>query len=315
MVRFLLRRLAILVATLLVSSFAIFAALSLAPGDPIATLAGDRELPPESVAALEERFNLDEPFLERYALWLGNAVQGDLGISIRLRTEVSDLIAARAPTTAGLVLYASLLILVAGIGLGLLAALRPGGVDSAVLVATAITAAIPSFVAAVVLLSVFAVELGWFPSFGNGSGLWDRIWHLTLPAVALAMASLGLIARITRATVREELGREHVETAIGRGIPYMLVIRRHALRNAAMPILTVAGLTIASLIAVSAIVERAFSLNGLGAYLVNAALSKDFAVVQGIALVLVTAFVVVNALVDVLYAVLDPRVRAGGAAR
>jgi peptide/nickel transport system permease protein len=184
-----------------------------------------------------------------------------------------------------------------------------------VIVFTTVLAAVPSFVAAIVLISVFAVHLGWFPALGPGQGFADQIWHLTLPAIALAASSLAIVARITRVSVRGEFGREHVQTAVSRGIPRRLVIRRHVLRNAAIPITTVAGITIASLIAVSAVVERAFALDGLGATLVQAAQTKDFAVVQGIALVLVTAFVVVNLIVDILYAVLDPTVSLGATAR
>ena len=314
MIRFLARRLVMLFVTLLVSSFAIFSSLYIAPGNPIAVLSGGRSLPPGSVKILEHRYHLDDPFLVRYWHWLTGVLHGDLGISIALRENVSDLIRARISTTAELVLYASILILVAGIGIGVLAALRPGFVDAGALVVTTVSAAIPSFVAAIVLISVFAVNLGWFPALGNGNGVLDQIKHLTLPAVALALSSVALVARVTRTAVLEELQGEHVQTAISRGIPYPLVVRRHVLRNAAIPITTVAGLTVASLIALSAVVERAFSLNGLGAYLVNAALSKDFAVVQGISLVLVAAFVVTNTVVDLLYALLDPRVTLGSRA-
>ena len=179
---------------------------------------------------------------------------------------------------------------------------------------TSISAAIPSFVAAIVLILVFSVKLGWFPTIGTGTGFAGTAYHLTLPAFALALSSLAIVARVTRSSVRDELGREHVQTAVSRGIPYPQLVRRHVLRNAAIPITTISGITIASLIALAAVVERAFSLNGLGAYLVAASSSKDFAVVQGISLILVTAFVVVNVLVDILYAVLDPRVSLGSRA-
>ena len=159
------------------------------------------------------------------------------------------------------------------------------------------------------------MRLRWFPALGNGTSLLSNVRHFTLPAFALAVASLAIVARVTRAAVREEGGREHVQTAVSRGIPARYVIWRHIVRNAAIPITTITGITIASLIAVAAVVEVAFSLNGLGAYLVQAAESKDIAVVQGISLVLVTAFVVVNLLVDVLYAVLDPRVTLGSPPR
>jgi peptide/nickel transport system permease protein len=304
-----------LVATLVVSSFVIFSALYLAPGNPIAVLSGGRTLPAASIKVLEARYHLNDPFLTQYWLWLKGVAHGDFGISIALRENVSTLIASRIGTTAALVLYASLLILVIGIGLGLAAGLRRGFLDTSVLAVTAVSAAIPSFVAAIVLILLFSVKLTLFPSLGDGQGLFGTIYHLTLPAVALAISSLAIVARVTRASVREEFGREHVQTAVSRGIPYRQLVRRHVLRNAAIPITTISGITVASLIAIAAVVERAFGLNGLGAYLVSAANSKDFAVVQGISLVLVTAFVVVNVLVDVLYAILDPRVSLGSRAQ
>jgi peptide/nickel transport system permease protein len=312
--KFAVRRVAMLVAALLVSSFVIFASLELAPGDPLATLSGGRTLPPETLAQLRSEYHLDDPFLTRYVHWLGGVLHGDLGTSIALREPVSTLIGERAGVTIQLVLYAALLIVVFGVGLGVAAGLRRGIADHAIVVSTTIGAATPSFVAAIVLLSVFAVNLGWFPALGAGNGIGERIQHLTLPAVALALSALAIVVRVTRASVRTEMGREHVQTAVSRGIPSSLVVRRHVLRNAAIPVTTVVGITVTSLIALSAVVERAFSLNGLGAALLQAALSKDFAVVQGIALVLVAAFVVANALVDLLYAVLDPRVALGSRA-
>ena len=165
------------------------------------------------------------------------------------------------------------------------------------------------------LVAVFAVQLGWFPALGNGGGL-----RSTTSGTSRCRRSRWrsprsrIVARVTRAAVREEAGREHVQTAVSRGIPYRASVRRHILRNAAIPITTITGITIASLIALDAVVETAFSLNGLGAYLVKAAQDKDLAVVQGISLVLVIAFVVVNVVVDLLYAALDPRVSLGSGA-
>lgn len=305
-------RLARLVAALLISSFVIFSAASLAPGSPLAALSNGRTLPPEQQEQLRARFHLDDPFLLRYFKWLGNALHGDFGISVASRDEVSRLISSRIWITGQLVLYASVLILVIGIGLGLLAGLRRGLADSCVLVLTALLAAVPAFVAATVLTILFVTELGWFPALGEGKGFGDRMLHLTLPATALALSSVALVARVTRAAVREEFGREHVQTAESRGIPRRQLVRRHVVRNAAVPITTISGLTVASLFALSAIVERAFSVNGLGSYLVKAAGTKDIAVVQGISMVIVVAFVVINLLVDLLYLVLDPRIRSQG---
>jgi peptide/nickel transport system permease protein len=303
-----------LVAALVVSSFVIFASLDLAPGNPLSSLSGGRTLPPDAVAQLRAQYHLDDPFLSRYWHWLTAALHGDLGTSIALREPVATVIGDRAGVTAALVLYAALIIVVLGVGLGLVSGLRRGALDTSIVAATSILAAIPSFVAAIILLSVFSVNLGWFPALGAGEGFGGRVEHLTLPAIALALSAMAIVVRVTRVSVRVELGREHVQTAIGQGIPYPQVIRRHVLRNAAIPVTTVVGITITSLIALSAVVERAFNLNGLGAALVQAALSKDLAVVQGIALVFVAAFVVANALVDLLYAVMDPRVAIGSRA-
>ncbi|MDX6725890.1 MAG: peptide/nickel transport system permease protein [Baekduia sp.] len=313
--RFAARRAAMLVAALLVSSFVIFGSLDLSPGDPLSTLSGGRTLPPEAVAQLRAQYHLDDPFLTRYWDWItGVVLHGDLGTSIAYRESVSAVIGARLGTTLDLVLYAALLIVVLGVGLGVVAGLKRGLLDTSIVTGTTIFAAVPSFVAAIVLLSVFSVNLGWFPALGSGDGGMDTVKHLTLPAIALALSAMAIVVRVTRVSVRTELGREHVQTAVSRGIPYPLVVRRHVLRNAAIPVTTVVGITITSLIALSAVVERAFSLDGLGAALVQAALSKDFAVVQGIALVFVAAFVVANAIVDVLYAFLDPRVALGSRA-
>src|SRR5581483_3947340 len=300
-----------LIVSLLVASFVIFAAIYLAPGNPLAALSGGRTIPPDSLRILEQRYHLDQPFFVQYWYWLGNALHGNLGISITLRENVSDLIASRISTTAGLVLYASILIIAFGVALGVVSGLRPGILDNTVLVITAVSASLPAFVAAIVLILVFAVQLQWFPSLGNGVGFFDQVRHLTLPAVALAVSSLAIVARVTRAAIREESRREHVQTAVSRGIPTAQLIRRHVLRNAAIPIATISGITVASLIALAAVVEVVFGLGGLGAYLVKSAQSKDLAVVQGISLLLVTAFVAVNVLVDFLYAVLDPRVTLG----
>ena len=309
--RFAIRRLAMLVISLLVASFGIFGSMYLAPGTPLAALGGSKGLSPQAQAVLEQRYHLNAPFFTQYWDWLTGALHGDLGISIQLNENVSTLIGTRAATTASLVLYASLIICVLGIGIGVLAGLKPGKLDTSVLVATSISAALPAFVAATLLTLLFAVEVRWFPALGNGVGLLDNVRHFTLPAFALALSSLAVVARVTRAAVREEAGREHVQTAISRGISLRQIVRRHILRNAAIPVATVFAITIASLIAVAAVVETAFSLDGLGSQLIQSAQDKDLAVVQGISLLLVAAFVVANTAADMLYAVLDPRVTLG----
>lgn len=311
--RYILRRLVLLVLSLFVSSFVIFAAMYAAPGNALAALSGGRSLPPEAIAALEERYHLNEPLLVQYWYWLKAAVQGDFGTSIALRENVSSAIAARLPVTLELVIYAALIITVVGIALGVISGIRPGFLDKTIVLGATTAAAIPAFVAAIALTAFFSVQLGWFPVIGEGSGgLLDRVYHLTLPAIALAVSAVAIVARVTRAAIREEAGKEHVQTALSRGLPRSKIIRSHILRNAAIPITTVTGITIASLIAISAVVETAFGLNGIGAFLVSSANSKDLAVVQAISLLLVMAFIVVNLFVDLLYAVLDPRVSVPG---
>jgi peptide/nickel transport system permease protein len=311
MPRFLVGRLAGLVLTLVASSFLIFSSLYLAPGDPVSTLSGGRTLPPEAVQALRHQYHLEDPFPTRYLSWLGDLVHGDPGESLVFNAKVADLIAARAQTTAMLVAMASVLILGVGVTLGLVAGIRGGLLDKGILLATVIGQAVPSFVAAIVLIWLFAVQLGWFPAIGSGAGLAGRLQHLTLPAIALALAQLTYVARIARAATREEMGREHVETARARGLAPSQIARRHVVRNAMIPIVTVSGLTVAGLLTTTVVVERAFNLDGVGSLLVEAVVRKDFAVVQAVSLILVTAFVVVNTLVDLLNGVLDQRVGLG----
>jgi peptide/nickel transport system permease protein len=311
MPRFLVRRLVGLVVTLAASSFLVFSSLYLAPGDPISTLSGGRTLPPEAVQALRRQYRLDDPFLTRYVAWLGDAIRGGLGESFVFNASVSDLIASRVGTTVLLVAMASVLIVGVGTTLGVVAGLRGGLLDKGLLLTTVIGQAVPSFVAAIVLIWLFAVQLPWFPAIGSGEGFAGRLRHLTLPAVALALAYLAYVARIARAATREELRREHVETARARGLSPSQIARRHVLRNAMIPIATVSALTVAGLLATTVVVERAFNLDGLGSLLVEAVVRKDVAVVQAVSLVLVAAFVVVNTLVDLLHGVLDPRVELG----
>ena len=309
------RRLVALAATLLATSFIVYGSIYLSPGSPVSAVTGGRPLPPATIAAINKEYGFDKPFLVRYWDWLTGVLHGDFGTSIVFRQDVWSLIEPRIGTTTFLVVYSGLMILAVGVALGVLSALHKGRTDTVILGVTAVGTSTPSFVAAIVLISIFTLQLGWLPALGGGSGFVDELKHMTMPAVALALAGVAYVARLTRAAANEELAREHVETARSRGIPERLVIRRHVLRNALIPITTVAGLTIASLIAGTVVVENAFALNGLGSYLVQAAQNKDFAVVQGISLVLVVLFVVVNTIVDIAYALLDPRVAIGSRAQ
>ena len=315
--RFLARRLAMLAASLLVASFVIFGAMYLAPGSALAALSGGRALPAASVAILDQRYHLNAPFLVQYGYWLDGVVHGNLGhldhaprerVHADRQPDLDDRRAGalrepdhlrgrhRARRHRGPAARLA--------GHDRAGDHRGDGGDPVV---RRLDRADPA-----VRGQARLVPRARRRARAAGSSATCKTF--TLPAVALALSSLAIVARVTRAAIREEAEREHVQTAISRGIPMRQVIQRHILRNAAIPITTVSAITVASLIAVSAVVETAFSMNGLGAYLVQAAQSKDLAVVQGISLVLVAAFVVVNLLADLLYAVLDPRVKLGARA-
>jgi peptide/nickel transport system permease protein len=306
-VRFVAGRAAALVATLVVASVVIYALLFVAPGDPATLLVGGARPSPAAVAEIHREYHLDDPFFVSYARWVGGVAHGDLGRSLVYRDSVGHLLGGRIGNTLLLVVYAALLILVAGIGSGLLAGLRGGRVGTVVTVSSSVAMAVPTFVVAVVLIAIFSTRLTWFPVFGSGSGLGDKLWHLTLPAVSLAFVYVSWVSRVTQASVRAELRAEHVETARSRGLPEPWLIRRHVLRNASAPILAVSGLTIAGLFAATAVAEQAFGVNGIGALLVDSASKQDLAVVQALSLLMVAAFVVVNTVVDVANAMLDPR--------
>jgi peptide/nickel transport system permease protein len=297
------------VLTLLVSSVVIYGALYLSPGSPLGFLTGGHSLPPAQIKQVEAFYHLNESFLPGYWHWLMGILHGNFGDSVIVHQSVWSLISPRLGSTVFLLVYAGLLVLLFGLGLGIIAAIRGGKADAGITALTSVAIATPSFVFALVLITLFAVGTKWFPVSGSGSGVADRLWHLTLPAIVLATTSLGYVTQLTRTAVRSELNREHVDTARARGIPEHLVISRHVVRNAMIPIVTLTSVTLAVLIAGLAVVEDVFGLNGIGSYLVQAVSQHDFPVVQAICLLLVAAFVITSAIVDLLYPLIDPRVR------
>ncbi len=303
------KQVASVLIALLLSSFLVFSALTAAPGDTITFLSGGRTLSPEAIEALNQEYRLDEPFFPRYWHWLGDVSQGDFGRSLISKVPVSKLIEPRVGTTVLLIAMAGLITIISGIVLGLLAGLRGPHTRALVNGAANFAMATPAFVAASVLIAVFSVGLGWFPVFGSGSGFFDQVYHLFLPSVALALGGAAYIGRVAAVSIERAADSEYVETARARGIPRSAIIRRHVLRNAMIPIVTVAGITVAGLIATSVVVEAAFGLDGLGSLLVKSVLAKDFAVVQAISLLLVAGFLVTNLAIDLLYTRLDPRLR------
>ncbi|GAA1448600.1 ABC transporter permease [Leifsonia poae] len=311
-----LGKLGSLLLTLFLASLLVFFSRFLVPGDPISFLLRGRKPSPQAVADLTAQYGLDLPPWQQYVNWVGGILHGDFGRSLQYRQDVATVVGERLPVTFGLVLIAGLIITVVGLAAGVVAALNKGRMlDRAVLVGLTVLAAIPSFVGSIVLISVFAVQLGWFPSFGSGDGFVDTIYHLVLPSIALAIVFIVLVGKVTRTSMVDQLAREHVEVATSRGLTRATVIRRHVLRNAIGPIVTVSGVLVAGLLVASTIVESAFGLAGIGSLLVQSVDRLDFPVVQAIVLLVVTAFVVVNAIVDILEPVIDPRSAAGAGAR
>lgn len=296
--------------TLMVASFIIFAAMYAAPGDPVTFLIGNPEnITPERIAAVRAEFHLDQPLLAQYWLWLSGVLTGDLGTSFRYHQPVAAIMSSRLPATLSLVAYAAVLFTIIGVGLGVLAAIRRGrAADSAVIGGTTLAASFPSFVVGILLVSVFSVQLGWFPVTGAGDGLLDSLYHLTLPAIALAIGALAIVSRVTRQSMVEQLDSEHVEAARSTGMSSARIVLRHVLRNAWGPILTMVAIVIASMLAGTVVVESVFGISGIGSLLVDAINTHDFPVVQAVLLYMVVAYMVVTTLVDLLLPLLDPRI-------
>lgn len=297
------------VVTLFVASLVIYGALQLVPGDPVIALSGGRRLTPDQIETLREEFGLDQSFVGGYIHWLAGTLHFDFGNSLQYGSSVKSLLSSRFGVSAVLIAYSATLTIVIGLAVALASAARGGAVDRIGLYVSSVASAMPPFVSAVVLLSVFSVKLGWFPAVGGGEGLVDRLYHLTLPAVALAIGSFGVLARIGRAAFLEELTREHVEVARSRGVKESEVLRRHVLRNALGPLATLIALLLSSLFVGTAVAETAFGLNGVGSLLVQSVERRDLPVVQAIALLAVALFVVTSTAVDLLMPLIDPRVK------
>ncbi|WP_432180302.1 ABC transporter permease [Streptomyces sp. NBC_00063] len=309
--RFTVRRLAEMAATLLGASFVIFGAMYLAPGSPASFLLSGRSASPDALRAVNEQYHLDDPFAVRYLRWLGQLLHGDFGRSITYRTDVSRLLADRLPSTLLLVTMALVLVVVIGLALGRIGAVRGGATDATILVTTTLAVGTPSFVAAVVLQGVFAVRLHWFPAGGTGEGLGQLLWHLTLPAVALSLYLIGMLARVTRSAMLDVLGQEHVTVALSRGVPKRHVISRHVFRNALGTVLTTGGLIVSTLLVCTVLVESAFGVGGIGQLLELSITTKDFPTVQAISLTMVGLFMAVNLVVDLVHPLVDPRISLG----
>jgi peptide/nickel transport system permease protein len=310
MIVFVLRRLVAAIPLLLITSFIVFAFIQIAPGSPEQIILGGHNVDAATLQSIRDRYHLDDPFLVQYWHWLQDVAHGDLGQSIVFRDSVSNVVRPRILPTIELAVYALMLIAVFGLSTGIVSGVRRGSrTDAAVSGLMLVGSSISTYVSGILLIAVFAVALGWFPVFGLGDSGVDRVYHLTLPAIALAIALTALVSRATRASLGQTMGQEFIETARSRGFSERRVIGKHALRNALIPVLTITGLVFGFLISGAVLVEYTFGLNGLGALLIQAVRTKDFPVVQAITLLFTVAFIFINLVVDILYAIVDPRVR------
>ena len=305
MLIFVARRVLAVVPVLFGVTLAVFSMLFLVPGDPVKMMLAEFVTNPDQIAQMRAQLHLDEPILQQYGRFVGNAVRGDLGTSIRSRRPVATEIAENVGSTAQLALASMAVAIGLGIPLGLIAALgRNSWLDVAAMVVALLGVAMPSFWLGLLLIFGFSLHLGWFPATGGGD-----LHHLVLPAVTLGMIAAAIIARLTRSSMLEVLGQDYVRTARAKGLAWWGVVVRHALKNALIPIVTIFGLQFGNLLAGAVIVETVFSRPGLGRLVVGGILAKDFPLVQGAVLFVAVAYVLINVLVDVAYAFVDPRIR------
>ncbi len=303
--RYLIRRVLQFIPVFFGATFLLFALVFIMPGDPIRALSGDKPLEPAVIEALQERYHLDKPFYQQYAIYITNVMQGDFGADFRGR-PVSDIMKQRLPVTIRLALLAFVFEVVIGLMAGILAGVRKGKFfDNLVLISTLIVIAIPIFVLGFMAQIIFGLKLGWFPISGYRQGLQS----LLLPAIVLASLSVAYIARLSRTSLVENLRADYVRTAKAKGLSTKRVIGIHTLRNSLIPVVTFLAIDLGALMGGAIITETIFNLPGLGRAVFDATRSQEGTVVIGIATFLVIVYMIANLLVDVLYGVLDPRIR------
>lgn len=309
---YLLRRLALLVPLALAVTVVVFLLASLVPGGPVAALIAGKATDTATIEAMKARYNLDKPIHEQYWYWISGVARGDLGISIRTSQPVASAILERIGVTLSLNLAGIIICLAIGIPLGIYAAFKRGGwVDRTIMTVALALSGAPAFVVAILALLLFGYVLKWFPLFGLGEGGLDTVWHLALPALVSAVAPLAFITKLTRAAMIDQLDQDYIGFARARGIGFSRVLTAHAMRNAMVPVLTAGGLLLVGLLTGTVFVETVFGLPGLGRLLVTAVQFNDFPVTQGVVLFVAAWIVFVNLLVDLCYALVDPRVEFG----
>ncbi len=312
MLSYVLRRLLATFPVMLVVAVIVFSLLYLSPGDPATVLAGEQATT-EEVEQLRVALGLNEPFLTRFLSWFGAVLTGDLGTSIFSGRSVSSLIVQRLEPTIALTLCALTLAVVIALPLGIIAAWRAGRFADRFAMGFAVLGfSVPVFVLSYILILVFSTQLRWLPVQGYtplSEGLWPFIRHMILPSVSLGLVYAALIARITRATMMEVLSQDYIRTARAKGLGMGSVLISHALKNAAIPIVTVIGIGFALLISGVVVTETVFNIPGVGRLTVDAILRRDYPIIQGVVLIFSASYVMVNLLVDLSYGLFDPRVR------
>jgi peptide/nickel transport system permease protein len=305
------RRLAALAVVLVLISLGIFSLLYLAPGNIVQTLIGDPPATPQLIATLRHQYHLDEPFLAQFWFWFQHAVQLDFGHSATTGLPVGQTILERIGVSFFLGVYAFVIIVAVGFPLGVAAALwKRSAVDRGAVGLSVVGVSTPAFVTGIALLYFLAVKVHWFPAFGGGaSGFTSRVSHLTLPAITLALGNTAIVVKLTRVGMLEALDQDYVAFARARGVPKRRVIAFYALRNALIPVVTASGLMLGYLLTAAVLVDVTFSIPGLGSLLVDSVANKDVPTIQGIALVVATTVVLMNLFVDLLYLLIDPRIR------
>jgi len=306
------KRLVATIPVMGVVAIAVFALLHVTPGDPAVIIAGDYATS-DDIARIRTRLGLDQPFHVQVGIWLGRIVRGDLGTSIFSGLPVATLIGQRAATTIWLTLFAMLISVGVGVPIGVVAAWRRGSwIDRAVMLVAVSGFSMPTFWLGFILVYVFAITAGWLPVQGYqpiATGLSTFLSHLILPAFTLSVAYMALIARMTRASMLGVLEEDYIRTAFAKGLAPRWVLIRHALKNASLPVVTIIGIGFALLIGGAVVTESVFALPGLGRLTVDAIVRRDYPVIQGVLLVVSGVYVLINLFVDVLYVVLDPRIR------
>ncbi len=297
------KRLLLAIPVILGVAFVVFAMVRIVPGDPAQIIAGEAATK-EFVEAVRKDLGLDRPLLEQFVSFVGNLLRGDFGRSVRSRAPVVIEVRARLPNTISLTLAGMLVAITVGVTAGVVSAVRPYSlVDTAVMLVALAGLSMPVFWSGLMLILVFAVWLGWLPAVGTGTPA-----HLILPAVTLGMATAAIIARMTRSSMLEVLRSDYIRTARAKGLADPSVISRHAFRNALIPVITVVGLQMGTLLSGAVLTESVFAWPGIGRLLVEGILTRDYPIVQAAVLVVALAFVLVNLFVDVLYAIVDPRI-------